>query len=89
MRFALAIAALVLAACSSQSTTETKQVTENTPADGRLRAEVHTALAGEYYQRGNFVVALSETRAAIKDDSTHPACSRSMSATSAPTTCRA
>ena len=71
MRFALAIAALVLAACSSQSTTETKQVTENTPADGRLRAEVHTALAGEYYQRGNFVVALSETRAAIKDDSSY------------------
>jgi len=71
MRFAPAIAALLLAACSSQSTTETKQVTDNTPADGRRRAEVHTALAGEYYQRGNYPVALSETRAAIKDDSTY------------------
>jgi len=69
MRIALAIAALLLAACSSQSTTETKQVTDNTPADGRRRAEVHTALAGEYYARGNYTVALAETRAAIKDDS--------------------
>jgi type IV pilus assembly protein PilF len=68
MRFAPAIAALLLAACSSQSTTETKQVTENTPADGRRRAEVHTALAGEYYARGNYPVALAETRAAINDD---------------------
>jgi type IV pilus assembly protein PilF len=71
MRLALAFAALLLAACSSQSTTETKQVTENTPADGRLRAEVHTALAGEYYARGNYTVALAETRAAIKDDSSY------------------
>jgi type IV pilus assembly protein PilF len=69
--FALAAAALVLAGCSSQSTTETRQVTENTPQDGRRRAEVHTALAGEYYQRGAFVVALAETRAAIKDDPTY------------------
>ena len=63
-----AIAALLLAACSTQSTTETKQVTDNTPADGRRRAEVHTALAGEYYARGNFPIALQETRAAISDD---------------------
>jgi len=68
MRIALAAATLLLAACASQSTTETKQVTDNTPADGRRRAEVHTALAGEYYSRGNFPVALSETRLAIKDD---------------------
>ena len=71
MRIALAIAALLLAACSSQSTTETKQVTDNTPADGRRRAEVHTALAGEYYARGNYPVALSEVRAAINDDSSY------------------
>ena len=68
MRIALAVAALLLAACSSQSTVETKQVTDNTPADGRRKSEVHTALAGEYYARGNFPVALAETRAAIKDD---------------------
>ncbi len=71
MRIALALAALLLAACSSQSTTETKQVTDNTPADGRRRAEVHTALAGEYYARGNYPVALSEVRAAINDDSSY------------------
>jgi type IV pilus assembly protein PilF len=68
MRIALAFVALWLAACSSQSTTETKQVTENTPQDGRRRAEVHTALAGEYYARGNFPTALAEARAAVKDD---------------------
>ena len=68
MRFAPAIAAILLAACSSQSTTQTSQVTENQVVDGRRRAEVHTALAGEYYARGNFPVALAEVRAAIKDD---------------------
>ena len=68
MRLALAAAALVLCACSSTSTVETKPVTDNTPETARRRAEVHTALAGEYYQRGNFPVALQETRAAIKDD---------------------
>jgi type IV pilus assembly protein PilF len=72
MRFLLAAAALLLAACSSQSTTETKPVTDNTGGmDGRRRAEVHTALAGEYYSRGNFAVALGETRAAVKDDPTY------------------
>ena len=68
MRLALAAVALVLCACSSTSTVETKQVTDSTQMDARRRAEVHTALAGEYYQRGNHIVALSETRAAIKDD---------------------
>ena len=71
MRLALAAAMLVLAACSSQSTVETSQVTQNTPQDGRRRSEVHTALAGEYYARGNYAVALAETRAAIKDDPTY------------------
>ena len=36
--------------------------------DARRRAEVHTSLAGEYYQRGAIGVALQETRLAIKDD---------------------
>jgi type IV pilus assembly protein PilF len=71
MRIALAALLLLLAACSSQSTTETRPVTENAAVDGRRRAEVHTALAGEYYARGNFPVALAETRLAIKDDSTY------------------
>ncbi|MBC8023052.1 MAG: type IV pilus biogenesis/stability protein PilW [Burkholderiales bacterium] len=61
-------AAFLLAACSSQSTLETRPVTDNAAADGRRRAEVHTALAGEYYSRGNFAVALQEARLAINDD---------------------
>jgi type IV pilus assembly protein PilF len=70
MRIALAIAILaaVLAGCASQSTTETRPVTDNRAADGRRRAELHTLLAGEYYSRGNFTVALAEARSALKDD---------------------
>lgn len=71
----LLIAALVLAAaagCSSSSTTESRPVTDTGGADARRRAEVHTALAGEYYSRGNYTVALSESRLAIKDDPTYP-----------------
>lgn len=68
MRFVLAVALFLLAACSSTSSVESKPVTQNEPVDARSRAEVHTALAGEYYTRGNFAVALAETRAAIKDD---------------------
>jgi type IV pilus assembly protein PilF len=46
-------------------------VTDTGGADARRRAEVHTALAGEYYARGNHSVALAETRLALKDDSTY------------------
>jgi type IV pilus assembly protein PilF len=65
------IAALVLlaaAGCSSTSTTESRPVTDVGGADARRRAEVHTALAGEYYSRGNLTVALAATREAIKQD---------------------
>jgi type IV pilus assembly protein PilF len=71
MRLAFAALATMLCACASQSTTETRPVTDAAGADGRRRAEVHTGLAGEYYQRGNFAVALAETRLAIKDDPTY------------------
>jgi type IV pilus assembly protein PilF len=69
----IAAAALLIAAagCASQSTLETRPVTDSGGADGRRRAEVHTSLAGEYYARGNFPVALSESRLALKDDSTY------------------
>ena len=59
---------LAVAGCSSQTTVESKQVTDSNLADSRRRAEVHTALAAEYYSRGNFTVALAETRLALKDD---------------------
>ena len=62
---------LAVAACASQSTLETRPVTDSGGADARRRSEVHTALAGEYYARGNFAVALAETRLALKDDPTY------------------
>ena len=69
---ALAAFALLLGGCVTQgTTTETRPVTDTGGADGRRRSEVHTALAGEYYSRGNFPVALAETRAALKADSTY------------------
>jgi len=68
IRPALAAAALVLAGCVSQTSLETRIPTDAAVVDARRRAEVHTALAGEYYQRGNLAVALQETRLAIKDD---------------------
>jgi type IV pilus assembly protein PilF len=71
MRPILAAALLLLAACSSQSTVESRPVTDSVGADARRRAEVHAALAGEYYSRGNYSVALSETRLAQKDDSSY------------------
>jgi type IV pilus assembly protein PilF len=64
---------LAAAGCSSQSTVESGPVTDSTrnSMDARRRAEVHTALAGEYYSRGNVSVALAETRLALKDDPTY------------------
>ena len=68
-----ALAALVIAGCVSQTTLETRQVNSTAPTSDRRRAEAHAALAGEYYQRGNFAVALSETRQALADDPTYVA----------------
>ena len=65
------VCAFILAGCVSQTSVESRGVTDTAMADARRRAEVHTGLAGEYYQRGNFVIALSESRAAIKDDPTY------------------
>jgi type IV pilus assembly protein PilF len=65
----LIAALLLIAGCSSQTTVETGPVTDSNTLDARHRAELHTALAGEYYARGNYAVALAETRLAIKDDS--------------------
>lgn len=69
-RVSLATVALVaLAGCVSTDTVQSRPVTDNVVvADAHRRAEVHTALAGEYFSRGNYNVALSETRLAVKDD---------------------
>jgi type IV pilus assembly protein PilF len=67
-----AVVAILLGGCVSSTTMETRQVTgSGVPTDARRRAEAHAALAGEYYQRNNFSVALSETRHAINDDPTY------------------
>ncbi|QJR15705.1 type IV pilus biogenesis/stability protein PilW [Usitatibacter palustris] len=59
----------IAAGCVSTSSSETRTPT-NDPvlADARRRAEAHTSLAAEYYARGIYGVALSETKLAIKDD---------------------
>jgi len=61
----------ILAGCVSQTSVETRLVQDAATADARRRAEIHTSLAGQYYQRGNLVVALEETRLALKDDSSY------------------
>jgi len=72
-RFAAVLLLLAAAGCASQSTVESGPVTDSlrSTMDARRRAEVHTALAGEYYARGNFAVALAETRLGLKDDPTY------------------
>lgn len=67
-RLAAILVAVLLAGCVSQTSVETRLVQDAAASDGRRRAEIHTSLAGEYYQRGNLVVALEETRLAIRDD---------------------
>lgn len=64
------LAAAVLAGCVSQTSVETRSVQDASAFDARRRAEIHTSLAVEYYQRGNLVVALEETRLSIRDDPT-------------------
>jgi len=65
------LVAALLAGCVAQTTVETRSVQDAQAIDARRRAEIHTSLASQYYQRGNFVVALDETRLALKDDSTY------------------
>ena len=64
-------AVVTLAGCVSQTAVESRPVTDSTLADAHRRAEVHTALAGEYYARSNHAVALAETRLAVRDDPTY------------------
>ena len=71
MRILVAAILLIAAGCASESSLQTRPVTDSGGADARRRAEVHTGLAGEYYSRGNLAVALAETRLALKDDSTY------------------
>lgn len=68
----LAAALALLAGCVSNDTVQSHPVTEGgSVASAHRRAEVHTALASEYFARGNFNVALAETQLAVKDDSAY------------------
>lgn len=72
-RYALAATAAIavsfLSGCVSQDTVQSHPVTEGgSVATAHRRAEVHTALASEYFARGNLNVALAETQLAVKDD---------------------
>jgi len=69
--FLFALASALLSGCVSQTSVETRLVQDAQTSDGRRRAEIHTSLASQYYQRGNFVVAIEETRLALKDDPRH------------------
>jgi type IV pilus assembly protein PilF len=71
MRLILAALALLAAGCVSQTSTETRLVTDGVDVGARRKAEVHTSLAGEYYARGNLPIALEETRLAVRDDPTY------------------
>ena len=71
MRYVVALLAVILAACTSQSSVVSKPVTESEPTDARTRAVAHTALAGEYYARGNYAVALNEAREGARFDSNY------------------
>ena len=81
MRTALARIAMMLAGCVSQkrASIPSRSRTTRSPSAHR-RAEVHTALAGEYISRGNFGVALDGV-AASPSRTTRTTCPR--------TTCRA
>jgi type IV pilus assembly protein PilF len=74
-RAALAtVACAALAGCVSQSDVQSHPVTDSQgPANAHRRAEVHTALAGEYFSRGNYNVALAEAKLAVKDDPSYVA----------------
>ncbi len=71
MRILPLLAAALLAGCVAQTTVETRLVQDAQSMDARRRSEIHASLASQYYQRGNFVVALEETRLAIRDDPTY------------------
>ncbi len=62
------LAAALAAGCVSQTTVETRSVQDAQVASDRRRAEIHTSLASQYYQRGALAVALDETRLATRDD---------------------
>lgn len=71
IRALVTLAALALTACVSTTSSTSKPGGDPSLADARRRSEIHTVLAGEYYSRGAYAVALMETQLAIKDDQTY------------------
>jgi type IV pilus assembly protein PilF len=62
--------ALLLSACSSTTTVETKVPDRPFASDARKRASVHTELGSAYFQERKLAIALEEANMAIKDDPT-------------------
>lgn len=71
---ALGLVCALLAGCATQPASET-ELRPTTPtgeeSQARVRARIHTELAGSYYQLGNMGVALDEAREALKSDPTY------------------
>jgi type IV pilus assembly protein PilF len=65
-RVAIITACLAVAACATQPTEETG--TQGSESQDRMRARVHTELAGGYYEIGNIGVALEEVKEALRAD---------------------
>ncbi|HET9403312.1 MAG TPA: type IV pilus biogenesis/stability protein PilW, partial [Burkholderiales bacterium] len=65
-RAAIITGCLAMAACATQPTEETG--TQGSESQNRMRARVHTELAGGYYEIGNIGVALEEAKEAMSAD---------------------
>jgi type IV pilus assembly protein PilF len=67
---ACAFSVMLLSACSSTTTVETKVPDRPFASDARKRATVHTELGSAYFQERKLAIALEEANLAIKDDPT-------------------
>jgi len=63
--------ALLLAACVSQSSVESRTADTAAKSDAVHRAQIHTELASAYYQRGQMSVALDEVNRALQESPTY------------------
>ena len=74
LRFAVIAACLAITGCVTQSSEDSGRQSSspagNESAD-RMRARVHTELAGGYYELGNIGVALEEVKEALSADSNY------------------
>lgn len=67
----LLVPVLLLAGCASQSGGGDGEVTQTDSSRAQASAKIHTELAGMYYERALYGVALEELAIAIKKDSSY------------------